>query len=243
MKIDELEAIVEFIYGGNLFIVIFILLISYLIFRNKLNLSKFKFFADFCAIAIFVFSIDIMIAPHRYQFIANAILHFRNEDTVEYYDDGSYQKVNYVNGKLQGAAQFSLKDGYIEDFQYVDGIKSGKSIIHYKDGSYETRNYVNGIPNGESVLYFYTGISMKRNYVNGEIQGLVQFFTKDGFKLEDSNYVDGKANGEAIKYFLDGGYEKSNYVNGTLQGIAQRFSKDGIKIEEFKYVDGVRSNL
>ena len=129
MKIDELEAIVEFIYGGNLSIIIFILLISYLIFRNKLNLSKFKFFTDFFAIAIFVFSIDIIIAPHRYNFIGSAILHFRNGETVEYYNDGSYQKVNYVNGISQGPAQFSLKDNYIEDFQYIDGIINGKSII------------------------------------------------------------------------------------------------------------------
>lgn len=241
MKIDELEAIVEFIYSGNLFIIIFILLIGYLISRNKLNLSKFKFFADFCAIAIFVFSIDIMIAPHRYEFIGNAILHFRNGETVIHYKDGSYQKVNYVNGKLQGPAQFSLKDNYIEDFQYVDGIKSGKSIIHYKNESYETRNYENGILSGESVLYFYNNIIMKCNYVNGKVQGAVQFFTKDGFKVEDSNYIDGKANGEATKYFLDGSYEKRNYVNDILQGVSQKFSKDGVKIEEFKYVDGVKN--
>ena len=128
MKIDELEAIVEFIFGGNLFIIIFILLIVYFIFRifrNKLSLSKFRFFTDFCAAVIFVFSLDIIIAPHRYQFIANAIFHFRNGETVEYYEDGSYQKVNYVNGKLQGIAKKYSKDGIkIEEFNYVDGVRS-----------------------------------------------------------------------------------------------------------------------
>lgn len=236
-----IEKVIEFLYGGYLIPITFILLIVYFKFRNKINLSKSKFLADFCVIAMFIFSIDIIIFPHRYTLVEKSIMYFKNGESIVQYENGNYEKRNYVNGKLQGPAQFSLKDKFIEDFQYVDGIKSGESIVHYKDGSYETRNYGDGILSGESILCCNNDIFMKRNYVNGNIEGPVQFFTKDGFKVQDSYYVDGRANGEATKYFLDGSYEKRNYVNGELQGIAQRFSKDGIKLEEFKYVDGVKS--
>jgi antitoxin component YwqK of YwqJK toxin-antitoxin module len=236
------EKVIEFLYSGYLIPITFILLIVYFKVRNKINLSKSKFLTDFCVIAMFIFSIDIMIFPHRYALVEKSIMYFKNGESIVHYEDGSYQKINFVNGKLQGPAQFSLKDKFIEDFQYVDEIKSGKSIIHYKDGSYEARNYIDGILNGESELYFNNDIFMKRNYVNGKVQGSAQFYTKDGFKIEDFNYVDGVANGEATKYFSDGSYEKRNYVNSTLQGLTQKFSKDGIKIEEFKYVNGVRSN-
>ena len=235
------EKVIEFLYGGYLIPITFILLIVYFKFRNKINLSKSKFLADFCVIAMFIFSIDIIIFPHRYTLVEKSIMYFKNGESVVQYENGNYEKRNYVNGKLQGPAQFSLKDKFIEDFQYVDGIKSGESIVHYKDGSYETRNYGDGILSGESILYSNNDIFMKRNYVNGKVQGAVQFYIKDGFKIEDSNYVDGTANGEATKYFSDGSYEKRNYENGKLQGIAQKFSKDGIKLEEFKYVDGVKS--
>jgi antitoxin component YwqK of YwqJK toxin-antitoxin module len=213
-----IEKVIEFLYGGYLIPITFILLIVYFKFRNKINLSKSKFLADFCVILMFIFSIDIMIFPHRYTLVEKSIMYFKNGESLVQYENGNYEKRNYVNGKLQGPAQFSLKDKFIEDFQYVDGIKSG-----------------------ESILCCNNDIFMKRNYVNGNIEGPVQFFTKDGFKVQDSYYVDGRANGEATKYFLDGSYEKRNYVNGTLQGLAQKFNKDGVKLEEFKYVDGVRS--
>lgn len=213
-----IEQVLEFLYGGYLIPITFILLIVYFKVRNKINLSKSKFLADFCVIAIFIFSIDIMIFPHRYTFIEKSIMYFKNAESVVHYEDGSYEKRYYVNGKLQGAAQFFAKDGIIEDFQYVDGIKSGESIVHYKDGSYE-----------------------KRNYINGKLQGLAVFIIKDRM-IEYSNYVDGILSGESVLYFDNVIFMKRNYVNGKLQGTAQKFNKDGVKIEEFEYVDGVISD-
>ena len=212
-----IEQVFEFLYSGYLIPITFILLIVYFKVRNKMHLSKSKFLADFCVILMFIFSIDIIIFPHRYTLVEKSIMYFKNGESVVQYENGNYEKRNYVNGKLQGPAQFSLKDKFIEDFQYVDGIKSGESIVHYKDGSYE-----------------------KKNYVDGKLQGLSIFIIKDKM-IEYSNYVDGILSGESVLYSNNDIFMKRNYVNGKLEGKAQIFSKDGIKLEEFKYVDGVRS--
>ena len=114
---QTIEQVLEFLYSGYLIPITFILLIVYFKVRNKINLSKSKFLADFCVIAIFIFSIDIMIFPHRYNPIDKSTVYFQD---LEFLID------NYENNKLQNLVQFNIKDGILEEFKYINDEKNNK---------------------------------------------------------------------------------------------------------------------
>ena len=109
-----IEQIFEFLYSGYLIPISFILLIVYFRFRNKINFLRYKFLSDICVIAIFIFSIDIMIFPHKYNPV--------DKNTI-YSQDLEFIINNYEKNKSQELVQFNIKDRVLEEFKYVEDVK------------------------------------------------------------------------------------------------------------------------
>ena len=111
---EVIEQILQFLYNGYLVPISFILLIVYFKFRNKINLLRYKFLSDICVIAIFIFSIDIMIFPHKYNPVDKSAI---------YYQDLEFIINNYEKNKSQELVQFNIKDRVLEEFKYVEDVK------------------------------------------------------------------------------------------------------------------------
>ena len=109
-----IEQVFELLYSGYLVPISFILLIVYFKFRNKINLLKYKFLSDICVIAIFIFSIDIMIFPHKYNPV---------DRNTSYSQDLEFIINNYEKNKTQELVQFNIKDRVLEEFKYVEDVK------------------------------------------------------------------------------------------------------------------------
>lgn len=111
---EIIEQILQFLYSGYLIPILFILLIVYFRFRNKINLLRYKFLYDICVIAIFIFSIDIMIFPHKYNPVDRSTI---------YSQDLEFIINNYEKNKTQELVQFNIKDKILEEFKYVNDVK------------------------------------------------------------------------------------------------------------------------
>lgn len=111
---EVIEIIFQFLYNGYLVPLTFILLIVYFKLRNKINLLRYKFLADICVIAIFIFSIDIMIFPHKYNPV--------DKSTI-YSQDLEFIISNYEKNKSQELVPFNIKDKILEEFKYVNDVK------------------------------------------------------------------------------------------------------------------------
>ena len=109
-----IEQVFEFLYRGYLVPISFILLIVYFKFRNKINFLRYKFLSDICVIAIFIFSIDIMIFPHKYNPVDRSTI---------YSQDLEFIINNYEKNKTQELVQFNIKDRVLEEFKYVEDVK------------------------------------------------------------------------------------------------------------------------
>ncbi len=95
----------------------FILLIVYFKFRSKL---KYKFLTDTFIIAIFIFSIDIIISPHRYEFL---IINHHLVKEQFYSQDLQFVMNTYENNKSQELTKINLKDGILEELKYIKDVK------------------------------------------------------------------------------------------------------------------------
>lgn len=111
---EIIEQILQFLYSGYLVPITFILLIVYFKLRNKINLLRYKFLFDICIIAIFIFSIDIMIFPHKYNPVDRSTI---------YSQDLEFIINNYEKNKSQELVQFNIKDRILEEFKYVEDVK------------------------------------------------------------------------------------------------------------------------
>lgn len=111
-KEELMRQVFEFLSSGYLVPITFILLIGYFKFRNKINFIRFKFLGDFCVIAIFVISIDIMLFPHRY---------YSLDKNSVYFQDLEFMMDNYENNKSQELVKFNIKDRILEEFKHIDG--------------------------------------------------------------------------------------------------------------------------
>lgn len=111
---EVIETIFQFLYNEYLVPLTFILLIVYFKLRNKINLLRYKFLSDICVIAIFIFSIDIMIFPHKYNPV--------DKSTI-YSQDLEFIISNYEKNKSQELVQFNIKDKILEEFKYVNDVK------------------------------------------------------------------------------------------------------------------------
>lgn len=111
-KIKTMRQVFEFLSSGYLVPITFILLIGYFKFRNKINFIRFKFLSDFCVIAMFVISVDIMLFPHRY---------YSLDKNSVYFQDLEFMMDNYENNKSQELVKFNIKDGILEEFKHIDG--------------------------------------------------------------------------------------------------------------------------
>lgn len=107
-----MRQVFEFLSSGYLVPITFILLIGYFKFRNKINFIRFKFLSDFCVIAMFVISVDIMLFPHRY---------YSLDKNSVYFQDLEFMMDNYENNKSQELVKFNIKDGILEEFKHIDG--------------------------------------------------------------------------------------------------------------------------
>ena len=111
-KEELMRQVFEFLSSGYLVPITFILLIGYFKFRNKINFIRFKFLSDFCVIAIFVISVDIMLFPHRY---------YSLDKNSVYFQDLEFMMDNYENNKSQELVKFNIKDRILEEFKHIDG--------------------------------------------------------------------------------------------------------------------------
>ncbi len=100
--------------------VTFILLIVYFKFRSKLKFMKYKFLTDTFIIAIFIFSIDIIISPHRYEFL---IINHHLVKEQFYSQDLQFVMNTYENNKSQELTKINLKDGILEELKYIKDVK------------------------------------------------------------------------------------------------------------------------
>ena len=167
-----------------------------------------------------------MIFPHRYSFIEKSIMYFKNGESVVHYEDGSYEKRYYVNGKLQGAAQFFAKDGIIEDFYAATNLKI------YKGFDYSNQEYFKGIKENDdywSNVFLSTvdeeasiSYSFKLNdkvvVLMVQLKEVSDFISR--FKNQDNTYM--------IKVFDNGGTVILNPNNPDL--VLQRFNEKSQKV-------------
>jgi hypothetical protein len=119
-----IEKIFIFLDSGYLILISFFLLIVYFKFRNKISFIKFKFLSDISVIALFIFSIDVIIAPHRYYYlIKDYVVKVDILKTANYSQDLEFVINSYTNIKLEDSTKLNLKDAILEEFKYIKDVK------------------------------------------------------------------------------------------------------------------------
>ena len=111
---EILQTVFKFLDSGYLVLITFILFIVYFKFRSKLKFIKYKFLTDIFIIAMFAFSIDVIISPHRY---FNLLKDYIVIDRI-YSQDLQFVINSYENNKSQKLTKINIKNGILEEFKY-----------------------------------------------------------------------------------------------------------------------------
>ena len=124
MTNEEILEFFVFFYDGNLVPIAFGLLVLYFIFRRKISFIRYKFLSDIFVIAFFIFSMDIIIAPHRYfNLIKDYLVVEDILKTNNYSQDFKFLMNNYENNKTDNSIKYNIKDGVLEEFKYIKDVK------------------------------------------------------------------------------------------------------------------------
>jgi uncharacterized protein len=171
-----------------------------------------------------------------------------------FYDSGEqYMEGSYKEGDYDGELIEYYRNGNVSvESNYIEGEKEGDYVEFYKDGQMkEEGSYTEGKQIGEWKSYYPDGTieSIINLDETGKENGLVQNYTRNGWKISELNYKKGEIVG--YKFFDKDGeilsedvrkggdfYYKGYYSNGSLwmEGTYGKKEKDGIW--KTYYIDG-----
>lgn len=121
------------------------------------------------------------------------------------------------------------------------GKRTGNWTWYFEDGSLKAKeHYVNGKVDGVQEYFYKNGNpSSRESYAAGTLNGVTTVYYYGGNIKSITNYKAGKKDGAAKSFFSNGNlYEEYNSLNGELHGISREYYKNGNLKNISNYVNG-----
>ena len=155
------------------------------------------------------------------------------KDAVEFSKD-------YIDGVQHGNEKVFYRTGQLKSLaKYINGKVEGAAEFYYDDGTLRARIFIeNGINEGRGVSYYLNGLrSSESFYFRGELQGLSRKWFEDGTPMTRGYYSNGMKDGLFTTYYENGKvFEEIEYKYGTPK-FKRVYREDGTLVDEKGFFD------
>lgn len=103
---------------------------------------------------------------------------------IKFTQNGESYNGQFVNNQINGQGTFRWPNGDVYIGEMVNGKRSGNGKYIYANNQIYEGRYVDGKKEGEGKLTYSTHASLIGNFKNGKPEGTVEYFRKNGEKLD-----------------------------------------------------------
>ena len=162
--------------------------------------------------------------------------------------------ITFILQGCGGELVYNKEEPFIErggqnGMKYKGEFYSGKYIHYHDDGTLskvrEKGSYNNGQMDGVWEYYYKNGqLWWKRSYLNGKEDGVLEEYHENGKPNVKGSYLNGERNGVWESYHDNGQLSgKGSYLNGEKIGVWEEYHENGQLWRKGSYLNGERDGV